>query len=148
MKLVNQRTDWDCGYAVLAIFAGISYEKAMEAVLKRCPDAKGGPIGDRDLMIALRDFGYDPIQCCGSMGMVGVPEILIVASLNFPGVLHYIVLDGNEVLDPQTNREGKKFFKTGDNFSAAGAIVCKKTFPEGRNPVVNAIGSWIPDFRA
>lgn len=95
MKLVKQRNLGECGAACLAM------------------------VLDKDLDEVLADFLYRPESGITPTRMIeylakrGVPAlesltlpsntvkaILTVASLNHPGLLHYVVWDGEKFLDP------------------------------------------------
>lgn len=149
MKLVNQKTNWDCGYAALAMFLDISYQDVEELVKEYAPTCAGKALSDREVIRILANKGLTPIQAISPIYRVGVPEIAVVASLNFPGRLHYVVLSGqSEVFDPQNGREGKKFFGDLDSMSdaAAGSIFCLEHLPDNVKIKLNACGTWTHDY--
>lgn len=93
MRLVKQRKFGECGAACAAMVLGWS----LDEVLAKIGNTQAG-ITNARLVEFLISNG---VQCIESLAHPGnVPSILTVPSLNHPGLLHYIVFDGEQYLDP------------------------------------------------
>jgi len=103
---IKQRSDFDCGYAALAMLSGNIYDEVMK-------QAKTIGLGTQPL-------STERVQAIGSLlGMNlavmsgyrgGVHAILNLPSLNNAGGAHAVYIENYKVFDPQRNREGKKWY--------------------------------------
>jgi len=101
MKLVKMREVGDCGPACLATVTGDNLDDiiAWARELER-PDSWGtSALNDPAMLEYLRTHGYPDAQQVTNNP--NPPAILVVPSLNIPGLLHYVVWsDERTVLDP------------------------------------------------
>ena len=96
MKLVKMREFGQCGAACLATVLGVSLDDALALV---APEYVGTT--SKTLLRALRESGYsDAAEICTDAPDPFPPAILTVPSLNHAGLLHFLVWDGEQVLDP------------------------------------------------
>lgn len=101
MMLVQQTQKGECGAACLAMVLDLS----LEAVLREVRDMHE----DEEAYLEWGLVPEDMIEVLFQHGIVAResvtrpderPAILTVPSLNYPGLLHYIVWDGGRYLDP------------------------------------------------
>jgi ABC-type bacteriocin/lantibiotic exporter with double-glycine peptidase domain len=102
MKTVKQERFGQCGAACLAMVL----EEPLSEVVASLEATLNAPlheigVADGEMVEHLRDRGFDRAQV--TMEWDGSEEaILTVPSLNHRGILHYIVWDGSQYLDPST----------------------------------------------
>jgi hypothetical protein len=101
MKLVRQEKLGECGAACLAMVVGSTLDAAREFL----GDASRGTVST-DLIDALAKAGVPSIESI-KWPSYSIPAILTVPSLNHPGLLHFIVWDGEKYLDP--SNEAKRY---------------------------------------
>ncbi len=111
MNVVQQRADWDCVLACLAMWTGRPYDELLE--LYKVMDPAGflrqqGVSGSMKEAI-MSKLGMEPIVLTTAYG--AVPGILSFPSLNNPGGGHAVFYDGYRSWDPQTDREDRKWYK-------------------------------------
>lgn len=100
MEIVRQKKFGQCGAACLAMVLGEPLSDVVSSLEKKlnAPLHEVG-VADGEMVEHLRDRGFNHAQVTlewdGSE-----PAILTVPSLNHRGILHYIVWDGSEYLDP------------------------------------------------
>lgn len=94
MRHVKMKNAGECGPACFAMVSGVSLETALSKIPVGCTDL--------DLVDALRKSGLCAYRTMEwpAADCTGVVAILTVPSLNFPGILHSVVWDGNQILDP------------------------------------------------
>lgn len=95
MELVKQEKCGDCGPACVAMVLGCSLNEAKEYL--RHEDGQGVTSGQ--IIGCLAGRGVPAIESL-EWPTTKIPAILTVPSLNNPGLLHYIVYDGRQILDP------------------------------------------------
>ena len=105
MKLVTQTAKGECGPACLAMVL----EETLTDVMLDFPDCARDGVSDAEMVEYLAKHGVAalssvtwPCRRCVSQGdsYARVPGIATVPSLNHPGLLHFIVWDGETWLDP------------------------------------------------
>jgi len=109
-KIINQRSDFDCVGASLAMFFNVHYDAILN--LTFMSDYKfDRPFSDLEERSVFKHFKARHIEFAtwclpfgGGKAMVSVP------SLNLPGKNHAIFYDGKGFLDPQAGRENRKFY--------------------------------------
>lgn len=108
-SLVNQRHDWDCVIASIAMWVGVPYEDVLK-MAEKCNAKLFDPEGMTtfDEYNILRKFGKDTMIIHNAYG--GLSGILSLPSLNTPGGAHAVFFDKTRILDPQTGREGRKWY--------------------------------------
>lgn len=117
VKLINQRLDYDCAVAVVAMFLKTTYKKSYETLShvsqnKDLNDPGGFQMSD------IRKAIEGSTSCRHTHNPVkkGIEAILLVPSLNVEGSQHYVYRDAEGfIYDPNTNREGKQWYKPSDN---------------------------------
>lgn len=102
MKLVRQECVGDCGPACVATVLGCSLSAARSLLYAE----PGKGITDEQIVTALVDRGVPALASTVWPGY-SVSAILSVPSLNHRGLMHYIVWDGEEYLDP--THEGYRY---------------------------------------
>jgi len=109
VKLINQKSDFDCVIATLAMFFGKSYENIFDNFFK---DYKyDRPVSNIEEEAIFKKMGAKHIELpTWTRPSEGCTAIVAVPSLNLPGKTHAIYFDGNGFLDPQKNRENRKFY--------------------------------------
>ena len=112
MKLIEQRTPTDCSICSLAMYLDRTYEEIMDIVntydpniARRIQDGVYGLDIISELHI-IRHFGGNTV--CLLTFPQSLKCFLAVASLNFPGKLHAVAYDGNEVFDPSLYKKHNK----------------------------------------
>ena len=99
MKLIKQRAKGECGPACLAMVLGIELDQAVveseQASGVRCTERGCSGV---DMIAVLNAHGLRDARESLEWDTIE-PAILTVASLNFPGLLHFIVWDGERFLD-------------------------------------------------
>ncbi len=98
MKLVQQKQKGDCGPACLATILGLT----LQEVLEDFPKARIKGVPPLEMIDYLTNRGVAAMEsitwpCVNS---VNVPAIVTVPSLNNLGLLHYVVWNGVQYLDP------------------------------------------------
>jgi len=94
MHLVKMENPGDCGPACLAMVL----DKTLDQVAVDFPDRHVGVTADQ--MIAYLAAHGVPAMSSLTWPSSQIPAILTVPSLNHPGLLHYVVWDGKQLLDP------------------------------------------------
>lgn len=112
VTFVQQRGDWDCVVASIAMWCNVPYEEILEKV----PNAKykaENNIGmdDYDAKEILSTYGKECISLDNAYG--GVSGILSFPSLNFEGGGHALFYHDGIIYDPQEGREGKRSYGVG-----------------------------------
>lgn len=110
ITLVNQRHDWDCVIACIAMWANIPYEEVLEVAAKlniSFTGEKDGVSTVHEYMI-LKKLGKDTMNIQNAYG--GLSGILSFPSLNNPGGAHAVFYHDQKIYDPQTGREGKLWY--------------------------------------
>jgi len=101
VNLIKMRAIGDCGPACLAMITGVELDDviAWARARERTYAYGTAALNDDDLLDYLHEHGYpDARQVTSSPEP---PAILIVPSLNVPGLLHYVVwADERTILDP------------------------------------------------
>lgn len=109
MKLVQQKDDYSCGVACIAMVTGKPYDEVRALVSEHSIG-----LHPRDVDFLLGQLGVEYSRLMYPELCKCVPHIITVPSLNIVGGLHYVVADVSEgvlcVLDPQRGREGRKFY--------------------------------------
>lgn len=97
MKLVKQEAFGDCGPACVATVLGWSLQKAR--------DVLGDSLRGIDSLAICDVLSENDVPAMESLvwPSSSIPGILSVPSLNYPGLLHFIVWDGAEYLDPSND---------------------------------------------
>lgn len=100
MKLIKQRKFGECGVACLAMILDKTYEEILEYFNHK--DFTNSGIGPDEMISCLEHFGKSGAKeyLHYQLG----PAILTVPSLNHVGFLHFIVYDGENYLDPSTEK--------------------------------------------
>lgn len=107
LREVKQRENYDCGIACLSMISGESYE----AVKNNLPEhvVTAMPEGGMEVIHVLKflwKLKFEAKYHIYENGGVWVPNnnwwILSVPSLNYKDKYHFIVWDGEKVLDPST----------------------------------------------
>ena len=106
MRLVQQVKKGECGLACIAMVLGISLEEA-DKIAQRVLGTAGGCWGeyglmDREMVRILKDQGLADAKASLDWPSFETSAILTVPSLNYSGLLHYIVWDAEaqQYLDP------------------------------------------------
>lgn len=102
MDLVKQEQVGDCGPACVAMVLGCTLAEAREQL----PKHPTGWTTPSDIIECLAQHGVPAIESL-VWPNYSVSAILTVPSLNHPGLLHFILWDGEQYLDP-TN-ESKRY---------------------------------------
>lgn len=108
MKLVNQINDKSCVHACLSMVTGIPVEKLWE----RFPR----PMWQEDEIVVLVENKIFPVPAAayGPQFLRYGTYMMSVPSLNVEGALHCVLVVYNEegafLYDPQSGREGKKYY--------------------------------------
>ena len=102
MNLVKMKRVGDCGAACLAMVLG----RTLAEVIGTFPERLKKGIGEREMVDYLSANGV-PALSSMEWPSLTVPAILTVPSMNHPGLLHYVVWDGEKVLDP--SHEEKRY---------------------------------------
>lgn len=102
MNLVIMKEVGDCGPACLAMVLG----KTLEDVTKDFPDRYHRGVSEEEMVGYLADHKV-PSLASLVWPHRSVPAILTVPSLNHLGLLHFVVWDGTQILDPS---EGPKVY--------------------------------------
>jgi hypothetical protein len=108
-KLVNQKYDWDCYIACLAMFLDSPYSEIFEAYHNLIDKKYYNGITDKQASDLLKIAGVKPI--IKSKIIQGVKGIVTVPSLNDENGFHVIYFNGKRFLDPNHSVEGKKFYR-------------------------------------
>jgi len=112
IKWVKQRTDWDCSYACIAMACGVTLEEVIAV------SSYDGAMYESEMLRVIAHFQHLPIYIQGDTLYPDRTHIICVPSLNLTGLNHSIVVktfapdEPVLVLDPQQDREGKKFYTT------------------------------------
>lgn len=111
MEIIQQRYEYDCVIASIAMWANLSYEDVMGVCVRlgyeRDPDSRKGLSSVEGYSIC-RKLGIRPFVIDEAYG--GVKGILSLPSLNHPGGAHAVFYDGRDIHDPQTGKEGKQWY--------------------------------------
>ena len=107
-KLVNQKHDWDCYIACLAMYLDSPYGEILEAYHHLIDKKYYNGITDKQASDLLKIAGVKPV--IKSKLIHGVKGIVTVPSLNTEG-FHVIYFDGKRFYDPNHSVEGKKFYR-------------------------------------
>jgi len=99
MRLVTQRKFGGCGLACVAMVTGASLDAVEQAALDLGIVYAQCGIADHELINLLEIFRKRGVTKL-LYRTTWEPCILMVPSLNIPGLLHYIVWDGKQYLDP------------------------------------------------
>lgn len=94
MMLVHMDKMGQCGAACLAMVLG----KTLDEVLSEVGDTSSG-LDSHRLIAVLSSHGFAALEIT-QLPRTDIPVILTVPSLNHRGLLHFIVWDGKEYLDP------------------------------------------------
>lgn len=106
MKLVTQEKVGQCGPACVAMVLCLPLKR----VLEWFPHCEHIGATDDNMVAILNENGYPAVSSTSipydNTGLIAVPAILTVPSLNIPGLLHYIVWDVStlQYLDPTYGR--------------------------------------------
>jgi len=121
MELINQRTNFDCTAAALAMFFGYKYDDFLS---KYFADYKfDRPVSYGEELKIFHSEGARYINV-PTWTMPKCKCIAVVPSMNWPGKLHSVFYDGENLFDPQANREGKKHYDNPNkDFVITGAIL-------------------------
>jgi len=95
MRLVKQQAYGECGLAAAATVLGVDLETVREGF----PDACRDGVSEEALAAYLTVHGVPALPSL-VWPSLRIPAILTVPSLNHPGVLHFVVWDGERILDP------------------------------------------------
>lgn len=113
MTHIQQQDDFTCGVACAAMVAGVPF---VAAHAKSYQFVQANGLGSREMGRLLRSLGVRFTRKLFPELCRTVPHIVVVASLNVPGGLHYVVVDLSngfmEVHDPQKGRPGKKHYRS------------------------------------
>lgn len=107
MRLVRQQNEIDCGLAVAAMIAGTSWAKAVKA--DKNPESEQG-LTVREFCSVCKTLGHPVSVSVAGKGQklrsAPRPENAVAAIIRLPSKKrgHYIALDGDTVLDPETGR--------------------------------------------
>jgi hypothetical protein len=111
VNFVQQRYDWDCVIACLAMWTDRSYEQVYHDIANMYPTEKfvdrGIDGSQTDALMAK----YGMLRAITMEAWSGTRGILSFPSLNIPGGSHAIFYDGRNIHDPQKGREGKKWYE-------------------------------------
>lgn len=101
MELIKQKKFGECGIACLAMVTGEKYEKVLSKVDDMFGQNNGqcNGLSDSEVVSYLGAQGFKAVRSTTTRDDWR-PAILTVPSLNHLGLLHYIVWDGEEYLDP------------------------------------------------
>jgi ABC-type bacteriocin/lantibiotic exporter with double-glycine peptidase domain len=109
-KLIKQQKPYDCAVACIAMATGKPYDDIQKRHFHQKVDLRKDGLFDSEIIATLRHEGMDV-----SVGKYnGSPCIMTVPSLNFAKSWHVVYWDGDQILDPQNGRKGKKYY---DNFN-------------------------------
>jgi hypothetical protein len=108
-KLIKQKYDWDCYIACMAMYLGVSYSDILNAYIEFVDNKFYQGITDNQAMKLLKIAGVRP--AIRTRLVKGVKSIVTVPSLNDDGGFHVLYFDGKKFFDPNTNVEGKKFYR-------------------------------------
>jgi hypothetical protein len=100
MKLVHQIYSGECGLACAATVLGLTLDQVIVEYRQLYPQLdqyKNGVLDD-ELVVLLTNHGLSNVRCSLTWNLE--PAIVTVPSLNYRGLLHYIVWDGTDWLDP------------------------------------------------
>lgn len=127
--IVNQKTNYDCAVAAMAMFLNVSYEEVAGVLYDdlRQPETEGTT--DENMIEVMEKFGTKTMQV--NFVLRGVPAILTVPSLNVKNANHAVYWTGQYILDPQHGRANKKFYKMKPE-----SISCINAFVDINNPIV------------
>ncbi len=109
MRLINQKTNRDCGYACIAMVCNITLDKVMKV-------AKGNyPLAQEEEFELIAHFGYLPTVSTFDHIYSSNTYLVTVPSLNMVGNNHRVVVVSDEdgirhLYDPQKGRANKKFY--------------------------------------
>ena len=101
---VRQRTGKDCGYAVAAMAADVTYEQAMEAAKSTFGDVPEH-LSSRDLDRLLTALGCEPVRMMYPRILTPGFYVLVVPSLNLPGLMHYVLSCWVEIVGESGEKE-------------------------------------------
>lgn len=102
-KLVQQKEDSDCLIACVAMMAKVDYYKAFNIH----GDTHGVYHGISSLE-AIRILDKLGIEARREFGIIPVPSIVFVPSINKAATMHAVFWDGEDILfDPQSGRSGR-----------------------------------------
>lgn len=108
-KLINQRHDWDCYIACMAMFLDSPYSNILKAYNQLIDNKYYNGITDNQASKLLKIAGINPIT--KRKVIKGVKGIVTVPSLNDDNGFHVIYFDGKRFYDPNHSVEGKKFYR-------------------------------------
>lgn len=104
---VQQRGDGDCGIACFSMITGESYDFCREKIFKNFKSNQG--LTECAMLGALAyHFGVHVALTNGWVD--SMPGICTVPSLNHPGLLHFVIWTGTDVLDPQAGMPGMRAY--------------------------------------
>lgn len=110
IEIVQQRSDWDCVIACLAMWTGRSYEEVLAVASELDPKLRfegRGVDGVLKQDIMKRFNMYSAVMMSAYSCLRG---ILSFPSLNVPGGAHAVYYDGRYIHDPQTDRPNRKWY--------------------------------------
>lgn len=112
MRLIKQRKFGECGIACLAMITGCDYDEIIREIwIDRNPgkipqdDIELIGVTNSEMVSYLESHSFIAKETTDMNELP--PAIITVASLNFPGLLHYIIWTGDGYLDPA---EGPKMW--------------------------------------
>lgn len=134
MNLIRQKEPSDCGIAAIAMFTKLSYDEVRSCAINTSYFKKKH--GTYSCSGILRKLGFEQENYSGDNSYItksgkfkSIPHIhhyisgsalrqllwgrrclISVESLNNENGLHLIYYDGENILDPQNGRKGKKYF--------------------------------------
>lgn len=120
MDFVQQREEWDCAIACMAMLSGMPYETVKQDAAELFGPEQSVSL-DGDAFLLFKKYEIPTIVIPVLYG--GVDALLSVPSLNNPGRLHVVFYFEKKIYDPQSGRTGKKFYEPDGMIQGAHALV-------------------------
>lgn len=104
MKLIKQKSNWDCGIAAIAMFTNKSYDEVLKALRKLYPDHGNNEISNVQEEKILRHFRVRPIVLPFEFINLKIRSMILIQSLNDEFSWHSIFFDGKNIYDPNNGK--------------------------------------------